>query len=91
LIVGYEPCSTDSLLELIPLFQGQRVRLGNDGNDIDDLGELLEYHDIDLTSVSIPYISNKRTYRLQGVSSRVDEEQTTMNTGIGDMSISKRS
>jgi len=39
---------TYSLLELVPLLQGQRVRLGNDGNDIDDLGKLLEYHDIDL-------------------------------------------
>lgn len=31
------------------------------------------------------------TYRLQGVPGRVDEEQTAVNTGVGDMSVSKGS
>jgi len=42
-------------------------------------------------SVSIIPCSSKRTYRFQGVSSGVDEEQTTMDTSIGDMSITKGS
>lgn len=91
MVVGYEPFTTDSLLELVPLFQSQRVRLGNDGHDIDDLGELLEYHDINLDINTITLHIYQATYRLQGMSSRVDEEQTTMDTGIGDMSISEGS
>jgi hypothetical protein len=31
------------------------------------------------------------THRLQGVTSRVDKEQTAVNTGVGDMSVSKSS
>lgn len=37
----------DALLERLSLFQGQRVRLGNHGNNVDDIGELLEDDDID--------------------------------------------
>jgi hypothetical protein len=37
----------DALLECLSLFQGQRVGLGNHGNNVDDIGELLEDDNID--------------------------------------------
>ena len=37
----------DALLERLSLLQGQRVGLGNDGNNVDDIGELFEDDDID--------------------------------------------
>lgn len=37
----------DSLLEGGALLHGERIRLGNDGDDIDDIGQLLQDHDID--------------------------------------------
>jgi hypothetical protein len=79
------------LLEQMPFLQGQGVRLGNDRYDIDDLCELLQDDDVDLlvSYYSIP--PRSVTYRLQGVAGRVDEEETTVDTGIGDMFISERS
>lgn len=37
----------DTLLESLALFEGKGVGLGDDGNDIDDVGELLQDNDID--------------------------------------------
>ena len=53
------PSATYSLLELISLFQGQRVRLGDHRNDIDDFCEFLEHNDIDL-AVSTGAHSNQQ-------------------------------
>ncbi len=38
---------THPLLERGPLFQSQRVGLGNDRNDIDHVGKLLEHDNVD--------------------------------------------
>lgn len=37
----------DALLERLTLFEGERVGLGNNGNNIDDIGQLLQNNDID--------------------------------------------
>jgi hypothetical protein len=37
----------DSVLESLALLEGKRIRLGDDGNDVDNVGELLQDHDID--------------------------------------------
>jgi hypothetical protein len=37
----------DTLLESLALFEGERVGLGDDGNDINDVGQLLQDNDID--------------------------------------------
>lgn len=37
----------DALLECHALVEGKGVRLGDDGNNVDDVGEFLEYHDVD--------------------------------------------
>lgn len=66
---------TDLLLESVPLLKSQAVRLGNYGNDIDDLTELL--HDDNVNG----------TERMAGW---VDEEETAMDTGVLDMAVSHR-
>lgn len=75
----------------MPLLQGQSVRLGNDRNDIDDLCELLQDDDINLLVSYSSRPAESATYRLQGVAGRVDEEETAVDPGIGDMFISERS
>lgn len=37
----------DALLERLTLFEGERVGLGNNGNNVDDIGQLLQNNDID--------------------------------------------
>lgn len=37
----------DTLLESLALFESERVGLGDDGNDINDVGQLLQDNDID--------------------------------------------
>lgn len=37
----------NALLESLALLQGQRIGLGDDGDDIDNVGELLQNHNID--------------------------------------------
>lgn len=43
--------SHDALLEERTLLERERVRLGNDGHDVDNLRELLQDRDVDLESV----------------------------------------
>ena len=62
----------DSLI----LLQRQAVGLGNDGNNIDNLTELLHDNNVDGT---------------EGVTRRVDEEQGTVNTSILNMAVTLRS
>lgn len=42
--------ATHPLLEEVPFVHGQGIRLGNDRNNVDDLGKFLEHDNIDLTS-----------------------------------------
>lgn len=62
----------DALLEGLSLLQGQRVGLGNDGNNVDNIGQLLEHDNID---------------RLEGVSRRLDEEKAAVDAGILDVAL----
>lgn len=62
----------DALLERLTLLQGQCVSLGNDGNDIDNIGQLLQHDDID---------------RLEGVAGWLDEEQAAVNAGVLDVAL----
>lgn len=57
----------DTLLECLTLLQSQSVGLGNDGNNIDDIGQLLQNDDID---------------GLERVAGRLDEEQTAVDAGV---------
>jgi hypothetical protein len=86
-----ESSPTYPLLEQMPLLQGQGVRLGNDRNDIDDLCELLQDDDINLLVSYSSRPAESATYRLQGVAGRVDEEETAVDTGVGDVFISESS
>jgi hypothetical protein len=63
----------DALLESLSLLQCQAVRLGDDGDNIDNIGELLQDNDID---------------RLQRVSGRLDKKQAAVDAGILNISLS---
>lgn len=63
----------DSLLECCSLLQGEGVRLGNDGNHVDNIRQLLQNNDID---------------RLERVTRRLNEEQAAVDTGILDITFS---
>ena len=65
----------DALLEGSALFEGKRVGLGDHGNDIDDIGELLQNNNIDW---------------FQGVTRGLDEEETAVDTGVLDVSVALR-
>lgn len=60
----------DALLECLALLQRQGVGLGNDRNNIDHIGELLQDDNVD---------------GLQGVARRLDEEQAAVNAGVLDV------
>lgn len=62
----------DALLECLLLLEGERVGLGNDGNNIDDVGQLLEDDNID---------------RLEGVARGLDEEQAAVDPGVLDVAL----
>lgn len=88
--------STHPSLESRPLFQSQRVRLGNDRHNVDHLCKLFEHDNVNLGIVSCAYrypqADHRRdaeAYRLQSVTCRVDEEQTAVNAGVGDMAVAQ--
>lgn len=57
----------DALLERLTLLEGHCVSLGNDGNNIDNIGQLLQHDDID---------------RLEGVAGWLDKEQAAVNASV---------
>ena len=63
----------DALLESLSLLEGQGVGLGNDGDDVDDIGELLQDDNID---------------GLERVSRGLDKEQAAVNAGVLNVSLS---
>ena len=67
---------THLLLERLALLERERVRLGNDGNDVHHLGELL--HDDDIN-------------RAERVARRVDEEQAAVDARVLDVTVALRS
>lgn len=66
----------DALLEGHALFKGEGVGFGNNGNDVDDVRELLQHNDID---------------RLKRVAGWLDEEEAAMDAGILNVALSLRS
>lgn len=60
----------DAVLELLTLLKSERVGLGDDGDNVDGLAQLLENDDID---------------RLQAVARRRDEVKAAVDTGILDV------
>ena len=63
----------DPLLERSSLFECERIRLRNDWNNIDHIGELLQDHDVD---------------RLEGMARGLNEEEAAVNAGVGDIAFS---
>jgi len=63
----------NTLLEFQPLLGSQGVGLGNDRHNIDNIGQLLQDDDINW---------------LEGVSGRLDEEQTAVDARVGDVALS---
>lgn len=63
---------TDLLLEHLPLFEHQTVRLGNDRDDVDDLAQLLHDNNIN---------------RAERVACGVDEKETAVNTRVLDVAV----
>lgn len=63
----------DALLECGSLFEGERVGLGDDGNDVDDVRELLQHDNVDW---------------LEGVPGWLDEEETAVYSRVLDISLS---
>lgn len=63
----------DAFLELLALLSSQGVGLGNDGHDVDNIGELLQDDDID---------------RLERVTRGLDEEEAAVNAGVLDVTLS---
>jgi hypothetical protein len=64
--------TTHPLLKRITLNQGERVRLGNDRNDVDDFAQLL--HDDDIN-------------RAERVTGGVDEEQAAVDARVLDVAV----
>lgn len=62
----------DAGLELLALLKGQRVGLGDDGHDVDNVGQLLQDDNVD---------------GLQGVAGGLDEEQAAVDAGILDVAL----
>jgi hypothetical protein len=62
----------NALLESLALLDGQGVGLGNDWNDIDNVGELLEDDTVD---------------RLQRVTRGLDEKQAAVDASIGNVAL----
>ena len=63
---------THPLFESITLLKRQRICLGNDRNDVDNLAEL--FHDDDVN-------------RAKRVAGGVDEEQATVDTGVLNVAV----
>ena len=66
----------DALLEFQPLLESQGIGLGDDRNDIDNVGKLLQDDDVD---------------GLQRVTGRLDEEQAAVDPGVLDIALALRS
>ena len=62
----------DALLERLALLESERIGLGDDGDDVDDIGKLFQNDNID---------------RLQGVAGGLDEEQAAVNPGVLDVAL----
>lgn len=62
----------DALFEGHALFQGEGVGLGDYGDDVNHVGELLQHDDVD---------------GLEGVAGRLDEEEAAVNAGILDVAL----
>jgi hypothetical protein len=90
----------DALLESQALFEGEGIGLGDDGDDIDDIGQLLQDNDIDgleteqcRDSVSTGSQINGSSLLAEqaGQDSRMagglDEEQAAVDTGILDIAL----
>ena len=60
------------MLEDLPFFHRQTVRLGDDWHDIDNLAQFLHHDDVD---------------RAKRVTSRVDEVQAAVNTCVLDVAV----
>lgn len=65
----------DALLESETLLQSQGIGLGNDRNDVDNIGQLLQHDNID---------------GLQGVAGGLDEEQAAVDAGVLDVALTLR-
>lgn len=78
----------DPLLERLALLKGKRVGLGNHGNDIDDVGQLLQHNNVNgleatpLSVRTLPMVDGDS--RMAG---RLDEEQATVDAGILDITV----
>jgi hypothetical protein len=59
--------------ERTALLEGKGVGFGNDGHNIDDVGKLLEYDNID---------------GLESVAGRLDEEEAAVDASVLDVSLS---
>lgn len=68
--MGQTALRTHPSPEVFPLLNGQAVALGDDGNDVDDLAELL--HDDDIEGP-------------KGVAGRVDEEESAVDAGVDNV------
>lgn len=83
----------DALLERLTLFESERIGLGNNGNDVDNIGQLFQNDDIDrLETTSSGSVQKSFGHQnMNWVSSRMarglDEEQAAMNTGILDVAL----
>ena len=62
----------DALLESLSLLEGEGVGLGNDGDDVDNIGKLLQDNNVDW---------------LERVARGLDEEQAAVDAGILDVTL----
>lgn len=65
-------CNAHLLLERLPLLKRKAVRLGDDGNNVHNLAELLHHDNV---------------YRAKRMSSRVDEEETAVNARVLNVAV----
>jgi hypothetical protein len=65
----------DALLEGLALLDGQCISLGDDGDNVDNIRQLLEDDNVD---------------GLEGMAGRLDEEEAAVNAGVGNVTLSLR-
>jgi hypothetical protein len=63
-------------LEVVPLFNGKRIALGDDGNNVDNFRQLLHDNNVDWA---------------ERVTGRVDEEKAAVNASVGNVLVSHSS
>jgi hypothetical protein len=85
----------DPLLECLAFFEGEGIGLGDDGNNVDNIRELLQNDDINGLEATLEVNWVSAGYLVDGLSGKedsrmtrwLDKEQAAVDTGILDVTL----